>query len=390
MNRELTTQTAEAAYPAQSVALPKIRMRRRTYLWPLFGFLLFAVGPAAVSAYYYYAVAADRYVSEFRFAVRAGAAASAGGAGDTVGRSMGQASALLAFGDSFILEDFLTSAEALRQVEAALPLRAILDRDGGDPVRRYDPDMPPEDLLDYWRAAVDIGFDVATGITTVTVKTFRPEDSQAIADRLQRVMQQLIRDLSTPASAEFLAHAQRELEEAEGLLRDRRSALETFRRENTTIGGQEEGTLILQQISQLEAQRSILQVDIDRLPSASPRIPTLQSQVASLNREIEKLRGQIAQNDGDGLPISEVLNETERLKADLEIALQTFINAKQILQGAEAQATLSQTQMITYVPPTLPTVSTAPVRWLEVLTIFGIAFGIWVISRILLASLRTP
>ncbi|MEO0959394.1 MAG: hypothetical protein AAFY66_13195, partial [Pseudomonadota bacterium] len=88
--------TTVDAIPA---AMPPLKMPRRRYVWAVLGFLLFAAGPALVAAWYYYEIAADRYVTGLRYAIRGGPGVENQDAGSVQGA--GFAAAL---SDGFILE----------------------------------------------------------------------------------------------------------------------------------------------------------------------------------------------------------------------------------------------------------------------------------------------
>lgn len=365
--------------------LEPIELPRRSYTWSIAGFCLFVVAPIALAIWYYFSIAADRYVSEFRYAVRAGTLAS----DSQQGGSLSDPSALLAAGDSFILEDYLTSARAMVDLEQRLALREMLDRDGDDPVRDYSPDLPPEDLLDFWRAAVSVRFDVITGISVVQVQMYRPEDTKQVADALVDMMRVLVDQLSEDAQSEMLGYVAGEVRDARQLLDDSLDRIEQFRRDTAMFSpdvttGQTEAL-----IAALRGQISEVTTQLDSLPADSPRRAVLLERIRSLERQIADERAKAGGSGKDG-ELSGQLNEFERLENEYEIALQSYISALELQRESRATATLSQVQLVVFVPPPLPILSTAPERELEVGIIALIAFAIWLIGRIFLASLRTP
>jgi Capsule polysaccharide export protein len=102
-------------------------IRSRSYLGAVLGFGLMVAAPTALAGLYYHFVAADRYVTEFRYSVRGGAMMQDGGGGGILGGGGG----LIFAGDSFVLEDYLISAQALLDVEQRVPVRDWLAKDGG-------------------------------------------------------------------------------------------------------------------------------------------------------------------------------------------------------------------------------------------------------------------
>ncbi|SEA65397.1 hypothetical protein [Rubrimonas cliftonensis] len=362
-------------------------IRPRSYLGAAIGFFALVIAPTLFAGIYYYTVAADRYVTEVRYSVRGGAMMPGGGGGGMLGGGGG----LIFAGDSFILEDYLASAQALVDIEAHVPIRAILARDGGDRVRGYDPEAPLEDLLGYWRAAVSPRFDAVTGITTVSVSLFHPEDAQAVGAALVTELRRIVDSLSEQARTEMLDYVEREYRRAERELDDARAAIETFRRANRIISPDEEvsiGSTIIASLSGQIAERTVTLRALRERARNSPRIPVIEGEIASLEAQ---LRNELAQRAGEegGGALPEQLTSFEELRSAYEIARDTFVTTLGLKQEAEAAATLGQAELVVFVPPRAADIATEPRRMLETLKAFGAAFAAWLILRILLASLAT-
>ncbi|MDT8345866.1 MAG: hypothetical protein RQ752_15675 [Thermohalobaculum sp.] len=371
---------------------PDPAIRRRSFFWPVAGFAAFVLLPVALAAAYYYLIAADRYITEFRYAVRGGPG-SFGTEADRISVSMGAGAALQAAADSFILEDYLRSYASFADVEARVPdLRARLGRDGGDPIRRYSPDLPPEELIDHWNGALDVRFDVVTGITTVGVAFYAPEDSLAVAQALVAELAILVDRLTEQARAEMLAYVEGEFAIAEDRLRAALDAIEAFRRENEIVSPTETAelgsTVIATLTSQITEDRVRLRTLMQNVPN-SPQIPVLSDRIASLEAQVAVERAALGGHSADAA-LPGQLSVFERLQSEYQIARDSYISTLELRQKARANATLGMAQLVVFVPPRPAVWSTEPLRWLAVLIVLGAAFLIWLISRIMLASMRTP
>ena len=91
--------------------------------------------PTLIAAVYYGAIARDRYVSEARFVIRTASkpANLAGGLGalmQLIGMSRSE-------DDAYAVRDFLTSRDALHELESRIDLRAIYRNRDADPFIRY-------------------------------------------------------------------------------------------------------------------------------------------------------------------------------------------------------------------------------------------------------------
>ncbi|MEM6487044.1 MAG: hypothetical protein AAF677_02045 [Pseudomonadota bacterium] len=372
---------SEPFYPPPSVT-------RRRHGWAVLGFMLFVALPTGLSAWYWYSLAADRYVSSLRYAIRGGpglesADAPLGGA-SAVGLAAGGA-------DGFILEDYLRSPAALAALEARLPLRAMLARDGDDPVRRYDPAMAPERLLGFWNAALDLRFDVLTGVTEVDVALFRAQDSEAVAKVLVTLLQALVDSLSERQRGDMLAYVEGEFAIAEAQLQRSLDAIEAFRRRTRTVSPTEEAELNTATIAQLTAEATGLAVRlrtlIETVPN-SPQIPRLREQVQSLEAQIASTRATVGGRSDEALP--DQLTDFERLKNEYQIALDSYVATLALRQQAQASAALARAHLVVFVPPQAAKMATGPDRLEAVLTVATISLLGWVVCRILIASLGTP
>lgn len=365
---------------------PPPRMKPRSYRAAALGFAMMVAAPTALAGAYYHLVAADRYVAEIRYSVRGGAISPDAGSGALQGGG-----GLIVAGDSFILADYIRSARAMLDVEAQAPLREMLARDGGDPIRRFDPRMPTEDLVDFWTAAVSPRFDAVTGITTVSVALFTPQDAEAVAQVLIDQLRRVVDSLSSKARTEMLRYVEDEFARATADLDAARAAIETFRRTNRIITPDEEvtigSTIIGNLTRQIADNRVALRSLRERAPN-SPRIPVFEGEIASLEAQ---LLAEIARRSEatDGAALPEQLTSFDELQNAFEIARDNYVSTLRLKQQAEAAAALGQAQLVVFVPPHAPDIAVRPRRWVETLKVFGVAFAVWLIGRIFLASLST-
>lgn len=377
-----------ASPPAQQPPAPlqPLKLKRRSRAGSMFTFALLVLLPTALAGWYYYTISADRYVAEFRYSVRGGAIMTQGGGeGGIAGTA-----ALMFAGDSFILEDYIVSIQALEDIMAVLPIREMLSHDGGDPVRRYDPDLPAEDLLPFWERAAEVKFDAITGITTARISLYRPEDSQAVAEALLTRLNAIVNELSLNARTEMLTYMNEELTATEANLEVARARVAAFREQYQTLSPTEEATIGTSILGELNATLAARQVELRTVRERAPDSP----RVAGLEREIESLRDELisqyaSRTDSDGgTALSALAGEFEELQTDYEFARMTYANVLTVKQQAKAAATLNQAELVVFVSPRTPTKSTDPIRPIEILKIFGIALLIWLIVRVVVASTK--
>lgn len=365
------------------------KVQRRSYRRPILGFLLFVILPTVAAAAYYYRIHVDRYVSEFRYSVRGGAVTMSSGESGLEGG--GATGAVVFAADSFVLEDYLTSVQAFEDIERRLPLREMLGKDGGDPVRRYDPTFAAEDMTPFWRRAVNVRFDAITGITTAEVSLYAPEDALAVSQALVDELQKIVNGLTKEAREEMLAYVNDQFAIAEANLDAARERIETFRRENRTFSPQQTVSIESQISGDLTSKLTAKRVEMRTLLQRAPNSPRVQSLADEIEALVEQLIVQYeSRAEGeDGQTIAGQLSAFQELQERYDIARQTYVNTFQLKQQAEANAALNQAQLVVFVKPRLPTRSIDPNRPLEIGIFFGIVFLGWVAVRVFLAGLAT-
>ena len=363
------------------------RLKRRSYLGPILGFVAFVILPTIAATYYYYFVHADRFVSEFRYSVRGGATMQSA---SESGLSAGGTSALVYAADSFVLEDYLISVQALEDIERRLPIREMMGKDGGDPIRRYDPDLPSEDLMAFWDRSVNVRYDALTGITTAEISLFTPEDAFQVSQALVDELQLIVNGLSKEARDEMLAYVNGQYELATNDLETARRRMETFRRENRIFSPEDTVSIETSIESDLSTTLSAKRVELRTLrerAANSPQIPILLGEIDALRRQ---LLDQIeSREQGDGQTMASQIAAYQELEESYEFARQTYLDTFNLKQQAETNATLNQAQLVVFVQPRLPQTSIDPDRPLQIGIFFGVIFLVWLSIRIFLAGLKT-
>src|SRR6185437_6871221 len=94
---------------------------------------------------------------------------------------------------------------------------------------RLNPEIPLEKLVNYWQGMVDPEFDVSTGIASVTVRAFTPQDSVRIATALMKQSEALVNAMVSRARLDTVKFAQRDVAQSEIRLRTASAALRHFR-----------------------------------------------------------------------------------------------------------------------------------------------------------------
>ena len=363
--------------------------------WPWFAkmwrkpFFLLVIVPSLLVAGYLYGIAAPQYVSEARFVV------SSRGGGTDIGaqiagmRSMAGA-ALGGFGggaassEATSIRDFLTSLDAVMRAHSHLDLISLWQRPEADPIARLWR-SEPELLARYFNAMVDVSLDPMTNVTTLRVRSFRPEDSKALAEELLHSAEALVNRLSERARNATLQIAHQEAEGAERRVQESRAALVRFREQEkeldsagavqsaVALRGQFEG-MLAQARAELTERLKFMQPDNPALQATRNRIEALERQItAERSRHTDG-----ASVAGEGV-LSRQLAAFERLMLEREFADRQLASATASLESARVEAQRQQIFLSRIAEPNLAVYPLYPRKLTNLVSIFiglAIAYGI--------------
>jgi capsular polysaccharide transport system permease protein len=328
--------------------------------------VLLVLLPFAATTAYLYTRAADQYHSEVAFSIRSeemgSAAAGLLGALTSIGK--GTAS------DTDILYEYIRSQEIVQEVDAKLDLRAIWNRAGtswrtGDPVFTLGDDPSIEALHRQWLRMVEVAYDSAAGIITVTARAFAPEDARAITREILAESSALVNQLSDQSREDAVRFARDELAEAEANLRDVRQELATFRRDYNIVDptsdvASQSGLLnaLNQELAQALVERDVL---LSYAADGDQRVLQANRRIEAITDRIEAERRTLGVTGVTGT-LPEVIGRYEELQVNLEFANTAYTQALAAVSAARAEARRQSRYLAPHIQPTLASVSLYPRR----------------------------
>lgn len=353
-----------------------VRMRR--------AFLLVVALPTLLLAAYFYLVAADQYQSEAHFIVRGVDSTPAVGTG--LGQVLGLAGGLSpTASDAASVSDYLESHDVVATLRRSADLVARFRRPEADLVSRLrEADPTPERLLKYYRGKVGARTDADTGITTLTVRAFRPEDAFTINKLLLRLGEERVNQLNRRSYDDAVAASRRRLAEAEAAVAAIQGRITRFRQSRGDIDPQGSGQAQIGLVSRLQTDlsggRAQLAAMGQLISPSSPQYVALARHVRSLEAEVARQSGRLA---GGGGTIATDLGGYEDLRVRQEFAAKQYEAAAASLEKSREQAQRQQLYLVRVVDANLPVKSLFPQRERVLLTVFLgllLAYGIgWLI-----------
>lgn len=358
---------------------------RRGGLALMFGLLL--VLPVSLATVYYTLIASDIYVSEAKFIVR-------GMKGQTIGslasffRTLGIARAE---DDAFAVQNFIRSRDAVRQLNAKYPLRDIYSRPGVDPIASYGVLWPPsgfDSLYQYYLSRVEVAHNDVTGITTLAVEAFTPEDAHRIASHLLVISEQLVNRMNERATTDALDQARKVVAEAEKAVIDAQSRLTAFRNKENFIDPTSASIKIFDVIGGLSSELATVRIQIAELQKNSPLNPSLEN---LRNREralSEQIAAESTKVVGSDQSLANKMSAYERLVLQREFTDRALSLALDALEAARQEARGKQLYIQTIVQPNKPDEALEPRRLRYILTVALACFTLYGMLWLIYAGSR--
>ena len=169
-----------------------------------------------MAALYFGFVASDVYVSESRFVVRTPNKQTTGGLSGIL-QGVGFSGVGRAPEDVHTVGQYVLSRDALNLLDDRLDLRASWGSPQADLLRRFDPfgwDGSREALFEYYPRRVSVVVDPGSGITTLTVSVFTPEQAATINEVLLGEAESLVNLLNNRARNDLIRFAENEVKAA--------------------------------------------------------------------------------------------------------------------------------------------------------------------------------
>lgn len=350
-------------------------------------FLAVVMLPTAISALYFGVIASDRFVSEATFVVRSAKSPLPGGLGgllQIVGISRSQ-------DDSYSVQEYLLSRDAVTALSQRLPLRDMFHRPGADFVARY-PNLiqgsSEEELFQYYKSRVSVIHGAATGLTTLKVETFRPEDSLAINRTLLELGETLVNRMNERIRADSIRFSEAEVKRGEERLVETQIAITEFRNRELMLDPSMSSLIVTELIGRLSAELAVVTAQLREVEAASPsspQIPGLQRRIAALQGQVVLERQRVS-STSDGL--AEKIAGYERLNLQREFAVKALASAVTSLELARNEARRQQLYLERVVEPHVADYAEQPRRLRSVLLTFAGSMMLFFVGWLLLAGVR--
>lgn len=371
--------------------LPKLRIS------PLLAsFIGLVLAPAFAAMIYFALIAADQFAAQARFAVRQidiGSSETVAVADDASTGSSGANFSFTAPGqNAYIVTSYINSRAIVDDLAPIINLREIFRRPEADFWARLKRNASAEELTDYWKSMVSTYIDAPSGIVTLQVRAFRPDDAVALAKAVLQLSEALVNRISDRARDDAMASSEQEVRRTYAMMQEALADLHSFRDSSGIIdpgqAGTEIGKLLMPLLTEKIKLESDLFVASRNLDDNAPTIKVLKNELATTQQQIAALRGKLTNADGDSKTLSASLAKFEELDLKRQFAENLYTLAQADLDRARMRAENQSVYLTVFVPPSLPEESRYPRRAAFPILIFLGLTIVWSIGAMTLAAVE--
>ncbi len=359
----------------------------------LASFVAIVVIPSFLCIVYLAFIASDQYVAEARFAVKAAQFEFGRDSANGTLASLGSGSIpSIASQDAFIITNYIHSRAILEDLAGKIDIKEIYRRPEADYWARLKTNPSAEQVTDYWKKMVTTYVDGPSGIVTLMVRAFRPDDAEKLAQAVLEASEKLANDVSARARKTIMHQAEEEVRRSEGLVRTALLDMRTFRDRQGFIDPASAATSTSTLLMQDMAEKIRLENDyfvVSKATSANaPTVVGLKSRLDGLDSQIAQLKAELAGHSAEGRTVAASLVTFEELELKRIFAEKLYTMAQDALERARLRAEQQNIFISTFVPPAAPEYAKYPERLaLSLLIPVGLAI-LWGIFALIGAAIE--
>ena len=290
--------------------------------------------------------------------------------------------------DSQVAIGYIHSSDLLLHLEKKHHLIDHYTSPSRDMVFRLSPNSSLEDRLKYYRERIYAHFNRDTGLTEITVDTFKPELSKKIAETILEETKSFMNKINQSIAAQQLTYVEGEVKRTTKMVEDLNAQMLALQNAHNFISPDQVISANLKAVEtlrmkylQAEAQLSSLLRDSPN----SPRIETVRSEIRSLNELIAIESAKLSGPEKDRL--NQLLMEFNQLKLRFEYAINLRSGAEAMLEKNHSTA-IAQSRFFTIIQnPYLSEDVGLPRRPYATVTILVLGILLFLIFRALAKSI---
>ncbi len=294
--------------------------------------------------------------------------------------------------DSIMVQDFLTSREALQRLNADHDYFAHFADPSVDSLQRLSEDASNEDVFAHYKNNVTVGYDPTEGIIRMEVSALNPEMSRTFSEALIKYAEERVDQVTERKRADQMRGARESFDESEAKMIAAQERVLRLQEQLGVVDPTGETTSLMGQISNFEVQlaekRLQLQQLLDNARPNRARVAGAEGDIRRLEDLIADLRLQMTEESSSQGSLASMSAQLRMAEVDLETRTMIMQESLQQMEAARIEA-LRQVRFLSLgvapIPPDEPTYPRVFENTLVTLLIFS---AIYLLLSLTVAVLR--
>ena len=364
------------------------RRRKRKMAQLLARIFFFVAVPAIIAGYYFYVVATPMYSVKSEFMVQSSenpimpsSSSLFGGGGSIFGAE-----------DSIGVQGYLTSPEAMIQLNDDHGYIGAFQSDMVDPIHRLDTDVSNEAAFKTYKKNVLVGFDPTEGILRMEVIAPSPETAITFSNALLGYAEHRVDEQTSRLREGQLDGARKLRDDAEQNLEMAQKRVLELQEKRGVFSGEAELTVVMGQISTLEStlqerRLALAEVNNNTRPNKA-KVNSLTNQINELEKSVEELRSTMTVGTDDGNSLARITSELTQAEANVVLRQTMLAQSVQTMEAAIIEASRQTKYLALNVRPIKPQDAAYPRKFENTFLSFLIFAGLYLLISLTGSILR--
>ncbi len=375
--RKLRFSTSSRSGLYQAVGLRPRLIDRAFSAATIFFTLIYVILPISMAVGYYGFLASDQFQSESRFTVRSSTPALGK---DQVAKVTGIPAAKIAQ-DTQIVVNFIKSHEMIDVLKKRIDLKTVFGDPSIDWWARLPDDASAEELLEYWEGMVTTSISPTSGIVTVKVRAFRPEDAAMLVTEILKASEVVVNQVNDRIWKDVTRTAEENLENAKIQLQKARDTFAKSRNDSGVLTIEASSQIISNLLNTAETERLKLQQRYDSqiavVSKDAPQMRILRREIESKDQQIAELNSRLAGQSASSPNLADVSQDFSQLQLAQSLAEQQFASSVKTVEQVQFVSRQQLLYLDSFMAPRVPDDAEYPRRALWIAVTFAVSLLMW-------------
>jgi capsular polysaccharide transport system permease protein len=353
-------------------------------------FVLIVLLPMLATSLYYGLWASDRYAAEVRFSVRQ---TQEPFIGDDVLSMLAKGLAVNTIGrEPYMIANYVRSRNMVEELDQRGSLRSLYSKPTADAFARFNPHDNGESLWKYWQSMMSVTVDRVSGLVTVRVLAFTPDDAFTIVTEIQHDAERMIDESTLRVRTDELRLAEDDLIRARQRYADALLSLRQLREDEQTVDPEKTisaaATTLFGTIREKLTLERDREVDSKVLSPSAPQLQVLNQRLQALDEQVAVLNRALTSQTLTDRTAADAISHFEQRELERRFSEKLLEISQASYESARLEAERQHLYLTTFVEAVKPDKAEYPKRIRTIALVSICAIIVWGVSLLLIAAVK--